>query len=107
MPSIDYKEDYHKRLRNPRYARGLLKAAFEESCDDGNWEAFGLLLQDIIETHGNKKSFAKKANVSRQHLYRLFGRNANPTLKTITPILASLGCKLTLADDNDRGKKAA
>jgi len=107
MPSANYNESYYKRLRNPRYARGLLKAAFEESCADANWEAFGLLLQDIIQAHGNKRNFAKKAKVSRQHLYRLFSKKANPTLKTLSPVLASLGYKLTLAESNDDRKEAA
>lgn len=107
MPSANYSDKYYKRLKSPRYARGLLKAAFEESCADGNWEAFGLLLQDIIHAHGNKRSFAKKARVSRQHLYRLFGKKANPTLKTLSPVLASLGYKLTLAEDDSQKKEAA
>ena len=96
MRSIDYKTDYYKRLKKASYARGLLKAAFEECLEDQNWEAFGLLLQDIIESQGDKKSFAKKVNLSRQHLYRLFKKNANPTLNTLSPILAELGVKLTL-----------
>ena len=107
MPSNVYKAAYLKRLKNPRYAKGLLIAAFEESYEDGNWEAFGLLLQDIIEAHGDKRSFARKAKISRQHLYRLFGKDANPTLKTLSPVLASLGYKLTLAEGRERKKKAA
>lgn len=107
MPSASYTESYYKRLRNPRYARGLLKAAFEESCADGNWQAFGLLLQDVIEAHGNKQRFAKKAKVSRQHLYRLFSKKANPTLRTLSPVLASLGYKLTLEKKSAGRKEAA
>ena len=107
MPSIDYKEGYLKRLKSPRYAKGLLIAAFEESCEDGNWDAFVLILQDMIEAHGDKRSFAKRAKISRQHLYRLLGKDANPTLKTLSTVLGGLGYKLTLATDSDRKKKAA
>ena len=107
MQTKDYKTGYLKRLRNPRYAKGVLIAAFEDNCEDGNWEAFGLVLQDIIEAYGDKQSFAKKAKISRQHLYRLFGKHANPTLKTLSPVLASLGYKLTLAEEPQRKKKAA
>lgn len=51
-----------------------------------------------LEAYGNKKDFAKKAKVSRQHLYRLFGKDANPTIDTLSPGLASLGLKLTLTE---------
>ena len=98
MKSIDYKSDYLKRLKNPKYARGLLKTAFEDCIEDNKWEAFGLLLHDIVEANGNKKDFAKKAKLSRQHLYRLFSKNANPTLETLSPVLAQLGLKLTLSE---------
>ena len=104
MATIDYKTDYHKRLRNSGFAKRLLKQAFEDSLDDGNWEAFGLLLQDIIEAQGKgKKLFAENVKISRQHLYRLFRKGANPTLKTLKPVLGRLGFRLTL----EKTKEAA
>jgi DNA-binding phage protein len=98
MSTTKRKQVYQARLADPKYARGLLKAAFEESIEDGNWEAFGLVLQDIIGAQGDKVAFAKKVKMSRQHLYRLFGKGANPTLKTLSLVLAEFGCKLTIAD---------
>lgn len=96
MKEVDYKTEYRKRLRSKKYAQGLVKAAFDESIKDGNWDAFGLILQDIVEAWGNKKAFAGRAKVSRQHLYRLFKKGANPTLKTLSPVLSELGLKLSL-----------
>jgi probable addiction module antidote protein len=96
MKTSDYQAGLRKRLQSPRFATGLLKAAFLEACDDGNWEAFGLTLQDVVEARGNTSNFAKQANVSRQQLYRLFGKRANPTLKTLLPLLHALGLRLTL-----------
>ena len=107
MPSTSYKTAYLKRLKNTKYTKGLLKAAFEASCEDGNWEAFGLLLQDMIEAQGDKQAFAKKANISRQHMYRLFKKDANPTLRTLTPVLAGLGFKLTLTEEREVKKRVA
>ena len=98
MRSVKYKSDYLKRLRNVDYAKALIKSAFDECLEDDNWQAFGLLLQDIIEARGSKNTFAKKANISRQHLYRLFGKNANPRLSTLAPLFANLGLKLTLSE---------
>jgi len=99
MKTISYKKGLHKRLKNKKYALGLLHHAFDESCRDGNWAAFGVILEDIIEARSNKKNFAAKANLSRQHLYRLFGKKANPTLNTLLPVLSELGLKLTLAQN--------
>ena len=107
MKAIDYREGLLKRLRNQQYATKLLKHSFEESCRDGNWEAFGIVLQDVISAQGNTRSFAKKARVSRAHLYRIFGKNANPTLNTLLPILESLGIRLTLSSEHEGRKKAA
>jgi DNA-binding phage protein len=33
---------------------------------------------------------ANDSGVSRQHLYLLFGKNANPTLNTLVPVLDEL-----------------
>jgi DNA-binding phage protein len=96
MKAISYRQGLLRRLSSKRYASKLLQHAFEESCKDGNWEAFGLVLQDVIEAHGNKQAFARKIRISRQHLYRICGKNANPTLKTLLPLLSSLGLRLAL-----------
>jgi len=103
VKSISYNEGIIKRLKKKRYALGLLQHAFEESCRDGNWGAFGIVLENVIAAQGNKRSFAKEAKLSRQHLYRLFGKKANPTLKTLLPVLSQLGFQLTIS--NSKGQR--
>ncbi len=107
MKTVDYRESLLKRLKNPGYAAKLLKFSFEESCSDGNWEAFGLVLQDVIAARGNTRAFANKIGISRSHLYRIFKKRANPTINTLLPILDSLGLKLTLSSAKEKGKRAA
>ena len=97
-----YKVDLLKRLSSKRYSLQILQASFEESCADENWEAFGLTLRLVIEAQGDKRSFAKRAKVSRNHLYRLFDKDANPTLKTLLPVLTQLGLRLNLAPGEKR-----
>ena len=104
MQTKSFNEDLLGRLSSKRYSLQLLQASFDESCKDGNWEAFGLTLKLVIEALGDKRSFAKRANVSRNHLYRLFDKDANPTLKTLLPVLTQLGLRLNLAT---REKKRA
>lgn len=107
MKSISYNEGLVSRLKNSKYAFKLLKYAFEESCENDNWEAFGIVLQDIIMAHGSITEFANKTGVSRSHLYRMFGKSSNPTIKTLLPVLSGLGIKLTLFSDKETNKKVA
>jgi DNA-binding phage protein len=100
MKTRDYREDLLRRLKNKRYAAKLLQCSFEESCHDGNWEAFGIVLKDVIAAMGNTQEFAKSAKISRANLYKLFGKKANPTLETLLPILGNLGLTLQIAEDS-------
>lgn len=105
MPTKSYKTDLIERLSSKKYALQLLQASFDKSCEDGNFEAFGLTLKLVIEAQGDKQPFAKRAKVSRNHLYRLFDKDANPTLKTLLPVLTQLGLRLNLSPGER--KKAA
>jgi DNA-binding phage protein len=97
MKTASYQEDLIERLRSTEYAKKLLCHSFDESCRDGNWKAFGLILQDVISAQGSIHAFAQRAGISRPHLYKIFGRSANPTLKTLLPILETLGLTLALS----------
>ena len=52
MRTRDYREGLLKRLRSKSYAASLLREAFVESCRDGDWQAFGIVLKDIIDAQG-------------------------------------------------------
>lgn len=106
MRSVDYKPDYSKRLRNPGYSRGLLKTVFEGCSAEGNWEAFGLLLQDIVTARGDKRGFSKQANISRQQLRRLFGKKATLPLSALSLALSRLGLKLSIEEDRESKREA-
>ncbi len=97
MKAVDYSTDLLNRLKSPVYARRMLQHAFLQSCKDANWAAFGMILQDVIEAQGSKTAFAKKAKISRQHLYRMCKKNANPTIQTLLPLLDGLGLELRLS----------
>lgn len=98
MKTRNYTEDSLKKLKSRNFAAKLLQYSFNESCRDGNWEAFGIVLKEAIAAQGNTQAFAKAANISRANLYRLFGKKVNPTLETLLPVLGSLGLKLQLAE---------
>ncbi len=97
MPTLDYHLDLKKRLARREFASAYLETAFQESCRDGDWAAFGLALRQVIEARDlDLTQFSKAAGVNRQHLYLLFGSKANPTLHTLVPILTQLDLTLSL-----------
>lgn len=97
MKTRNYQDDMLENLKNRTFAAKLLQYSFEESCRDGNWEAFGIVLKDVISALGNTQAFAKEANISRANLYKLFGKKANPTIDTLLPVLSNLGLTLQIA----------
>ena len=100
MNTNSYRADLLKRLSSKRHALEVLQHSFDESCRDGNWKAFGLALKLTLEARGlDKQAFAKTSKISRHHLYRLFDGDANPTLKTLLPVLSALGLRLNLQSE--------
>ena len=47
MPVRNYRNDLLLRLTNPEYSSQYLKAAFDETPEDGNIEAFLLALNSV------------------------------------------------------------
>ncbi len=52
MPTKDYQPYLIKRLKNPEYAVMYLKAAWNETLEDGDIEAFILALKNVIKAIG-------------------------------------------------------
>lgn len=105
MPVKSYKKDLLIQLKNKNYANGYLQYCFEECKKDNSWEVFGLALKDVIEANHNIKGFAKKANISRQHLYKLFSKTSNPTISSLLRILNILGLTLDISSSKLRFSK--
>lgn len=73
-------------------------------------EAVSVFLADAFETQDPKyiahaigvvarakgmTEIAKQSGISREQLYHSFGKNGNPTLQTLLPVLSALGIRLT------------
>lgn len=63
--SVSYQELKAKRLQNPEYAKQYLETALEDTCQDGNGDAFLLALQDMIEAHVEELEKAYRAALRR------------------------------------------
>lgn len=108
MPTRNHHADLKTRLASKEYAALYLETAFRESCHDQDWAAFGLALRHVIEAQDRDVAqLARDSGVSRQHLYLLFGKNANPTLNTLVPVLDELDLSIGILPRSDTRKKAA
>ena len=91
MPAKSFREDLLRRLKDSTYASQYLKAALDETLQDGNMEAFLLALKNIVDATEPVQQVASKADVSRQHLHRLLSGKGNPTIETLASVLQAVG----------------
>lgn len=91
-PSVDYRDDLLRRLKNPRYAVGYLNACLQDD-DDG---VFLLALRDVAQVHGGLRSIAGKTHLNREHLFRMLSKKGNPRLHSLRQLIGTFGFKLTL-----------
>lgn len=91
MTLKDTNEMFVDDLRDPAYAAGYLNITLE---DDGI-EGFLYALQKVARAHGISK-VASTSDIPRESLYRSLSDKGNPSVKTLTRVLESLGMHLTI-----------
>lgn len=101
MPVKNYRNDLLARLSEPEYSSHYLKAALDETLEDGNMEAFLLALKNIVDAKGSVQEVANETNISRQHLHRLLSGNGNPTLETLASVLHAVGLTIDFRPVNE------
>jgi probable addiction module antidote protein len=68
----------------------------EEYFKDGNKKDFYQALEDVAKANIGLSALAKKTNLNRQNLYKIFSGTSSPKLETIENILSSLGFTITI-----------
>ena len=63
MPVRDYQADLLVWLADPDYAALYIKASLDETLMDGDWEAFGLAIDDMIEARQTTAAGVINGNV--------------------------------------------
>jgi probable addiction module antidote protein len=91
-PSTPYEPDLLERLKNPRRAVGYLNACMEHG-DDGD---FLVALRDVAQVHGGIRQLAKKAGLSREHMFKMLSKEGNPRLHSLRQLMDVMGFKLVL-----------
>jgi len=87
-----YQKDLIESLKDPSEAAAYLSAAIEE----GDRAVFLLALRNVAEAHGGMAAVAKKANLSRESLYRMLSGKGNPEIKSLYALLRAIGLRLAI-----------
>ena len=98
-PSVPYLPFLNVRLQDPEYSAGYLS-----ECLNDSHRIFLVGLKNVVEARGGFTKVAKKASVTREHLYRMLSPDGNPTLVSLIDLLDALEIKLSL--QADKGKAA-
>lgn len=68
-----------------------LDTALEEYEEDRDIEALLAVIKQIAEVKGGITELAKKTNLSRQNLYKIFSCKTSPRFENLVKILNALG----------------
>jgi probable addiction module antidote protein len=85
-----YRDSLLRRLSNPAEAEAYLNAGLDDSLP-----AFLKALKNVMQAHQIAK-VAKDAGIQRESLYRSFSERGNPTLATLSSVLAAMGLKISV-----------
>lgn len=97
--SRPYHDELIEALKDHDEAVAYLNAAFEEGLK-GDKESQTLLLnalKNVAEAQGGLNKLAKKAELKKENLDRMFSARANSQLRTFITLFAVLGFNLRVA----------
>lgn len=80
-----------KLTKSPEEILIYLDVSLEEFEKDGDMDALLLAIKQVAEVKGGITELAKKTNLSRQNLYKIFSHKTNPRFDNIIKILNALG----------------
>ena len=86
------KWDIQDHLKTDEDRQAYLEAALEEAGDDPVYIAH--ILGDIAKSYGMTK-LAQETGLSREGLYKSFGKQGNPSFVTVSKVANALGLQLT------------
>ena len=84
-------------LKSDENIKLYLNASLKDYLDDGDFNSFYRALEIVIKAKDTVSGFAKKAGMSRAHLYSIFKSEKEPKFSTIVKIFQELGYELEVA----------
>uniref|UniRef100_UPI0040569154 addiction module antidote protein n=1 Tax=Candidatus Electronema sp. TaxID=2698783 RepID=UPI0040569154 len=85
------KWDASEYLDSPEMIREYLKVSFEQ----GDSEQLIMALGQVAKAQGIS-DIARKADISRQNLYKVLSGGSSPKFETVKKVVEALGCKLAI-----------
>jgi probable addiction module antidote protein len=100
-PAVQAAVSHHDRevaelAADDELAVAYLQAALEALDDPGSRGGALLAIRAVIEARGGVAAAAAGAGLSRESLYRALSPKGNPTLKTLTAVLKTVGLRLSV-----------
>jgi probable addiction module antidote protein len=90
MKTVSHKRIVRKELRDPERAAEYLTACYAEGP-----EVFLVGLGHVVKAQVGVARAAELSKLNRESLYRLFSREGNPRLSSLSSVLSVLGLKVT------------
>jgi probable addiction module antidote protein len=88
----DYTTQLLEGLKDPAEAAAYIEAAIQEGDRDGLLVA----LRQVAAANGGMASIAEQTGLSCESLYRAFSKRGNPTVSTLSSVLAATGVRLSV-----------
>lgn len=88
----DYTTQLLEDLKDPAEAAAYIEAAILEGDRDG----LLIALRQVAAANGGMASIAEQTGLSRESLYRAFSKRGNPTVSTLSSVLAATGLRLSV-----------
>lgn len=88
----DYTPQLLEDLKDPAEAAAYIEAAIQEGDRDGLLMA----MRQVAAANGGMASIAAQTGLSRESLYRAFSKRGNPTVSTLSSVLAATGLRLSV-----------
>ena len=92
----DYTAQLIEDLLDPVEAAAYLEAAIQ----GGDSEALLIAMRHVAAAHGGMGAIALQTGLSRESLYRAFSKRGNPTVATLSSVLAATGLRLSVQPAN-------
>jgi probable addiction module antidote protein len=92
VSASDYITQLLEELKDPAEAAACIEAAILEGDRDGLLMA----LRQVAAANGGMASIAEQTGLSRESLYRAFSKRGNPTVSTLSSVLAATGLRLSV-----------
>ena len=95
----NYEDKLLQDLQDPELAHHYLN----EALADEDPHMFLLALKNVHEAQGGQVTdLAKKANLSRENIYRILSKKGNPKLSSIISLLSAVGFSLAVQPSKKR-----